>query len=63
MINKHDRCGDNIWSSRTGVSELDTTICDEDIICDVVEKYEETDKGIEIKFILDDETHKIYLSL
>ena len=55
LINKHDRCGDNICTSRTGVSELATTICDEDIICDVVEKYEE-DKGSKIKFILADET-------
>ena len=40
LINKHDRCGDNICTSRTGVSELATTICDEDVICDVVEAYE-----------------------
>ena len=55
LINKHDRCGDNICTSRTGVSELATTICDEDIICDVVEEYEK-DKGSKIKFILADET-------
>jgi len=55
LINKHDRCGDNICTSRTGVSELATTICDEDIICDVVEEYQK-DKGSKIKFILADET-------
>tara|TARA_Y100000004_G_scaffold28727_1_gene29551 strand:+ start:302 stop:898 length:597 start_codon:yes stop_codon:yes gene_type:complete len=55
LINKHDRCGDNICTSRTGVSELATTICDEDVICDVVEEYEK-DKGSKIKFILADET-------
>ena len=55
LINKHDRCGDNICTSRTGVSELATTICDEDVICDVVESYEK-DKSSEIKFILADET-------
>lgn len=55
LINKHDRCGDNICTSRTGVSELATTICDEDVICDVVESYE-NDKSSEIKFILADET-------
>ena len=55
LINKHDRCGDNICTSRTGVSELATTISDEDIICDVVEEYEK-DKGSKIKFILADET-------
>jgi thymidine kinase len=55
LINKHDRCGDNICTSRTGVSELATTICDEDIICDVVEEYEKHKKS-KIKFILADET-------
>jgi thymidine kinase len=55
LINKNDRCGDNICTSRTGVSELATTICDKDIICDVVEEYEK-DKGSKIKFILADET-------
>tara|TARA_B100000287_G_C20481344_1_gene721300 strand:- start:342 stop:938 length:597 start_codon:yes stop_codon:yes gene_type:complete len=55
LINKHDRCGDNICTSRTGVSELATTICDEDVICDVVEEYEK-DKRSKIKFILADET-------
>ena len=55
LINKHDRCGDNICTSRTGVSELATTICDQDVICDVVEAYE-NDKSSEIKFILADET-------
>jgi len=55
LINKHDRCGDNICTSRTGVSELATTICDEDVICDVIKDYE-NDKSSEIKFILADET-------
>lgn len=55
LINKHDRCGDNICTSRTGVSELATTIYDEDILCDVVEQYEK-DKSSEVRFILADET-------
>jgi len=61
LINKHDRCGDNICTSRSGISELATTISEEDIICDVVDAYEK-DKLSKIKFILADETQFFTLS-
>ena len=41
LLNKNDRCGNNICSSRTGASQIATTVTDGDLICDLVDAYEE----------------------
>jgi len=54
LINRNDRCGENICTSRTGASQIATSISEKDIICDLVEQYE-TEKAAEVRYILADE--------
>jgi len=54
LLNKHDRCGDNICSSRTGVSQIATTVEDDAVISDLVDAYEE-EKDLKVSCILADE--------
>jgi thymidine kinase len=54
LLNKNDRCGNNICSSRTGASQIATTVKDGDVICDLVDAYEK-EKTLSVSSILVDE--------
>tara|TARA_Y100000401_G_scaffold55170_1_gene43528 strand:+ start:966 stop:1562 length:597 start_codon:yes stop_codon:yes gene_type:complete len=54
LLNKNDRCGNNICSSRTGASQIATTVENGDVICDLVDAYQE-EKKVTVNSILVDE--------